>query len=68
MKDDSFIEIIPLGDEPTPAEALSDAQNASLDYVLIIGRKGNGWYFGTSDPDPVKAVLAAQNFCNFMTE
>jgi len=65
--DKGFIEIIPTGeDELTPEQVMTKAIEDDLDYVLLIGRKGEGWYFACNDPNPMKAIICAEQFRNYM--
>ena len=64
-----MIEIIPLdgsGDIGVE-EVLKKVKEDKLDYVLIIGQKGEGWYFASSDADAQRAVFSAEQFHEYMT-
>jgi hypothetical protein len=37
-----------------------------LEYVLVIGRKDDGWYFAASEPDVMKALISTEQFRNYM--
>lgn len=67
-EDKSFIEIIPTSDELTPQKVLEAAMAANLDYVLVIGGSDEGGYFASNDPDPLRAIVAAEKFRNFMMD
>lgn len=66
MKNNDFIEIIPLDEQPNTSEILTKALNENLEYVLVIGQSENGWYYAASDPDPMRALFSANQFRQFM--
>ena len=59
-----MIEILP-DDDLGVNNILDQAKEDNLDYVLVIGRKEDGWYFASNDPDAMKASSAAQHFLNY---
>jgi hypothetical protein len=63
---DDFLEIIPLDDDAGVQEVLTRAVDEELEYVLVIGRKDDGWYFAASEPDVMKALISTEQFRNYM--